>query len=172
MATLYHYFLGEPAPYPFWSAPVLLGTVGGVGLLVGPAGLLWLNLKRHPLQGDAAQNPMDRGFIALLLLTSATGLALLAGRDTGAMALLLAIHLGVVMALFLTLPLRQVRAWRVPLRGAVEVVHREAPAEQAAAGIGLVCGPGGAASSLSAGQPARRDEAATAALARARMSVS
>ena len=104
VATLYHYFLGEPAPYPFWSAPVLLGTVGGVGLLVGPAGLLWLNLKRHPLQGDAAQNPMDRGFIALLLLTSATGLALLAGRDTGAMALLLAIHLGVVMALFLTLP--------------------------------------------------------------------
>ena len=83
---------------------MLLGTVGGVGLLVGPAGLLWLNLKRHPLQGDAAQNPMDRGFIALLLLTSATGLALLAGRDTGAMALLLAIHLGVVMALFLTLP--------------------------------------------------------------------
>ena len=34
VATLYHYFLGEPAPYPFWSAPVLLGTVGGVGLLV------------------------------------------------------------------------------------------------------------------------------------------
>ena len=31
VATLYHYFLGEPAPYPFWSAPVLLGTVGGVG---------------------------------------------------------------------------------------------------------------------------------------------
>ena len=35
---------------------------------------------------------------------SATGLALLAWRDTGAMALLLALHLGVVMALFLTLP--------------------------------------------------------------------
>ncbi len=83
---------------------MLLGTAGGIGLLIGPAGLLWLNLKRHPLQGDAAQKPMDRGFIALLLLTSATGLALLAGRDTGAMALLLAVHLGVVMALFLTLP--------------------------------------------------------------------
>ena len=33
-----------------------------------------------------------------------TGLALLVWRDTGAMALLLAIHLGAVMALFLTLP--------------------------------------------------------------------
>jgi len=40
----------------------------------------------------------------LLLLTSLTGLALLVWRGTGAMPSLLAIHLGVVMALFLTLP--------------------------------------------------------------------
>ena len=39
-----------------------------------------------------------------LLLTSLAGLALLAGRDTSWMAILLAIHLGVVMALFLTIP--------------------------------------------------------------------
>jgi len=38
------------------------------------------------------------------LLVSVTGLALLAGRDTPAMALLLAVHLGVVMAFFVTLP--------------------------------------------------------------------
>ena len=104
VATLYHYVLGLHAPYPFWSLPVLLGTVGGIGLIAGPAGLLWLNLRRHPLQGDVQQRPMDRGFIALLLLTSATGLLLLAARDSAAMALLLAVHLGVVMALFLTLP--------------------------------------------------------------------
>jgi citrate/tricarballylate utilization protein len=47
---------------------------------------------------------MDLAFIALLFLTSATGLALLALRDTGAMAALLAVHLGFVLALFLTLP--------------------------------------------------------------------
>jgi len=47
---------------------------------------------------------MDRGFIVLLFLVSLTGLLLLALRDTGVMGLLLAIHLGVVMALFLTLP--------------------------------------------------------------------
>ncbi len=104
VATLYHYLLGLQAPYALDSLPVLLGTVGGVGLLLGPAGLLWLNLRRHPMHGDAAQKPMDRGFIALLFLTSLTGLALLAWRDTSAMALLLAIHLGAVMALFLTLP--------------------------------------------------------------------
>ena len=104
VATLYHYLLGLPAPYPPTSLPVVLGIAGGLGLLAGPAGLFWLNLKRHPSQGDAAQKPMDLGFIALLFLVSATGLALLVWRDSGAMALLLAVHLGVVMALFLTLP--------------------------------------------------------------------
>lgn len=104
VATLYHYVFKWQAPYSLTSVPVLLGTVGGIGLLVGPAGLLWLNLQRHALHGDAAQKPMDRGFIGLLFLTSLTGLALLAWRDTSAMALLLALHLGVVMALFATLP--------------------------------------------------------------------
>ncbi|TSA12642.1 MAG: tricarballylate utilization 4Fe-4S protein TcuB [Betaproteobacteria bacterium] len=104
VATLYHYLLGWSAPYALVSLPVLLGTAGGIGLLIGPSGLLWLNLRRHPLHGDAAQRPMDLGFIALLLLASASGIALLAWRDSGAMALLLALHLGIVMALFLTLP--------------------------------------------------------------------
>ncbi|AMH43663.1 MULTISPECIES: tricarballylate utilization 4Fe-4S protein TcuB [Burkholderiaceae] len=104
VATLYHYLLKLEAPYAISSVPVVLGSLGGLGLLAGPAGLLWLNLKRHPQHGDVAQKPMDRGFIALLLLTSASGLALLILRDTSMMALLLAVHLGIVMALFLTLP--------------------------------------------------------------------
>ncbi|MGF7131204.1 citrate/tricarballylate utilization protein [Paraburkholderia sp. EB58] len=104
VATLYHYLFKLEAPYALTSLPVLLGTVGGIGLLAGPAGLLWLNFRRNPQHGDAAQRPMDRGFIALLLLTSVSGLALLALRDSSIMSLLLAVHLGVVMALFLTLP--------------------------------------------------------------------
>ncbi len=104
VATLYHYVLGWEAPYGYTSLPVILGTVGGIGLLIGPAGLFYLNKRRSPLHGDKAQQPMDRGFIALLFWTSLTGLALLVWRDTSAMALLLAIHLGVVMALFLTMP--------------------------------------------------------------------
>jgi citrate/tricarballylate utilization protein len=73
-------------------------------LLAGPAGLLWLNMRRDPAAGDVRQRPMDRAFIGLLFLTSATGLALLAWRNTAAMPVLLAVHLGVVMALFVTLP--------------------------------------------------------------------
>lgn len=104
VATLYHFLLGWSAPYPVLSVPVMLGIVGGFGLLVGPAGLLWLNLRRNAEHGDEQQKPMDRGFIALLFLVSASGLALLAFRESMALGLLLAIHLGLVMAFFLTMP--------------------------------------------------------------------
>jgi len=104
VATLFHYLLNWSASYPIFSLPVMLGIVGGIGLLIGPAGLLWLNLRRNPAHGDENQKPMDRGFIALLFLVSASGLALLALRETSALGLMLAIHLGLVMAFFLTMP--------------------------------------------------------------------
>ena len=104
VATLYHYMLGLSAPYAYTSLPVILGTLGGIGLVIGPIGLLYLNIKRHPLHGDSQQKPMDRGFIFILLLISITGLALLALRDSAAMALLLIIHLATVMTFFLTIP--------------------------------------------------------------------
>ncbi|MGE8099407.1 tricarballylate utilization 4Fe-4S protein TcuB [Pseudomonas fluorescens] len=104
VATLYHFLLDWSAPYPVLSLPVMLGIAGGVGLLIGPAGLLWLNLRRNPEHGDDNQKPMDRGFIALLFLVSASGLALLAFRESAALGLMLAIHLGLVMAFFLTMP--------------------------------------------------------------------
>ena len=104
VATLYHYVFHEEAPYPLLSAPVLLGTIGGVSLCLGVVGLLWLNIRRHPLHGDTGQRAMDRGFMVLLILVSLSGLALLAFRTTPAMSMLLCLHLGVVMALFLTLP--------------------------------------------------------------------
>ena len=104
VATVYHYVFHLHAPYSVTSLPVLLGILGGIGLLIGPAGLLYLNLRRNSAHGDASQKPMDRAFIALLFLISASGLALLGYRDTPIMALLLILHLGFVMALFLTMP--------------------------------------------------------------------
>jgi citrate/tricarballylate utilization protein len=104
VATVYHYAFGWKAPYPFFSLPVLLGTLGGIGLLIGPAGLLWLRARRDPALTDQKQSGMDLGFLALLFLTSLTGLLLLAFRETRGMGTLLALHLGVVLTLFLTLP--------------------------------------------------------------------
>jgi len=104
VATIYHYFFDWHAPYALSSLPVILGTLGGIGLLIGPVGLLYLNLQRNSAHGDASQKPMDRAFIVLLFLISASGLLLLAYRDSAAMASLLAIHLGFVMGFFLTMP--------------------------------------------------------------------
>jgi citrate/tricarballylate utilization protein len=104
VATLYHYGLGWVAPYGYTSVPKLLGITGGLMLLIGPAGLFWLKTKRHVMHGDAAQNTMDYGFIALLFAVSLTGLALMLWRDSSVMALLLCVHLGFVMAFFLTMP--------------------------------------------------------------------
>ncbi len=104
VATIYHYLLGLHAPYALNSLPVMLGTLGGLGLLVGPVGLLYLNYRRDPAHGDQSQKTMDRAFIVLLLLISISGLGLLAYRDTVSMSIWLVVHLGFVMGLFLTMP--------------------------------------------------------------------
>ncbi len=104
VATLYHYLLGREAPYLWYDLPVLLGTAGGIGLVVGPIGLLVAKFRRDPAVADPARLGMDVGFTAMLLATAVTGLGLLVWRGTGAMPALLAVHLGVVFSLFLTMP--------------------------------------------------------------------
>jgi citrate/tricarballylate utilization protein len=104
VATLYHYLLGREAPYPWWDVPVVLGTLGGIGLLIGPFGLLAEKFKRDSALTDENQTGMDVAFTLMLFLTGLTGLVLLVLRETGAMGPLLALHLGVVFALFITLP--------------------------------------------------------------------
>jgi citrate/tricarballylate utilization protein len=104
VATLYHYALGWPAPYAYTSVPKVLGIVGGVSLSLGTIALWHLRRRRDPLHGDPDQAPMDRAFMALLLLAALSGLALTALRATPALPALLAVHLGAVLAFFATLP--------------------------------------------------------------------
>jgi len=104
VAAFYHVVFGWRAPYAYGSLPVVLGTLGGAGLLAGPAGLLVLRRGRDAQLMDAAQSGLDRSFILMLFATSATGLLLLVLRDRPAMPALLAVHLGFVLGLFLTLP--------------------------------------------------------------------
>ena len=104
VATLYHYLLAREAPYAWGDLPVILGTLGGIGLVIGPVGLLAEKFKRDAALVDANSTGMDTAFTLMLFLTGLTGLALLFWRETSAMGPLLALHLGVVFALFITMP--------------------------------------------------------------------
>ncbi len=104
VATVYDHWFGWIAPYPFLSAPVLLGTVGGIGMMVGSAGLFALKLIADPVPSARTLLGMDTAMLALLFAIAATGLLLLGLRHTGAMGTLLAIHLGAVFAFFLVIP--------------------------------------------------------------------
>ena len=104
LAAIYQHFLHRIAPYPYLSAPVVLGTVGGVGLLVGTAGLLYLKFGADARPADGKTRAMDMAFLILLFLTSLTGLLLVGLRATSMMGSLLVVHLGVVAGLFITLP--------------------------------------------------------------------
>jgi len=104
VAAFYDHFLGWQAPYPIFSWPVVLGTVGGIGLLIGTSGMLYLKWKSDRDPGAEHMLNMDVAFLMLLWLTSLTGFLLLIFRETSAMGTLLIIHLGVVAGLFITAP--------------------------------------------------------------------
>ena len=104
VATIYHHVFGWIAPYPLSSAPVLLGTIGGILMMIGTIGLIWLKILADPAPAARSVLGADYALLFLLLLVAFTGLLLLALRSTGAMGYLLAIHLGFILALFLALP--------------------------------------------------------------------
>jgi len=104
VATVMDHLLGWSAPYSWYSLPVLLGTAGGIGIVTGTAGLFAIKFVTDRAPEATRLWGMDVGLLALLHFTALTGLALLFFRHTGAMGWLLAIHLGFVLALFVTLP--------------------------------------------------------------------
>ncbi|HEX7927934.1 MAG TPA: tricarballylate utilization 4Fe-4S protein TcuB, partial [bacterium] len=104
MASFYEHVLHVLSPFPFWSPPVLLGTVGGVLMVVGTGGLLWVKAAGDTAPASPQHTGADVALLLLLLLVSLTGLVLLVLRDTPAMGILLSVHLGFVLALFVVMP--------------------------------------------------------------------
>ena len=118
VATLYHYLLAREAPYAWWDLPVVLGTLGGIGLLIGPVGLLAEKWKRDPvlvdesalrhghrLHRDAVPDQPDRHGAVAVARYGGDGAAAGAASRRG----VLAVHHHA---------LRQIRARHLPLRRA------------------------------------------------------
>jgi len=129
IAAIYDHLLHWRAPYPFWSWPVMLGTIGGVALLIGTGGLLYLKRRMDGAPAAPGAFGMDVGFLALLFLTSLTGLLLMVMRETPAMGILLAVHLGIVGGLFITMPygkfVHAVYRYAALVRNAIEQSREE-----------------------------------------------
>lgn len=103
-AAMYEHIFGWISPYPLLSLPVVLGTLGGIALLVGISGLLQIKTTADAAPASKRLLDIDYSFLVLLFVAAATGLLLLALRGTAAMGMLLAVHLGVIVSLFLMLP--------------------------------------------------------------------
>lgn len=104
LAAIYHHYFHWESPYALTSLPVFFGSVGGIALMIGTAGLLYLKWKSDRTPGDGTMMQMDVAFILILFLSGSSGMLLLALRETAAMGTLLAIHLGIVAAFFLMIP--------------------------------------------------------------------
>lgn len=104
IAATYDHFLHIPAPYFFLSFPVLFGFIGGLSIMIGSSGLLYLKFKMDKKPSPRQSMGLDISFLMLLISTSLTGILLLIFRETVYMGLLLVIHLGLALGLFLSLP--------------------------------------------------------------------
>ena len=102
--TVLHYVFGMPAPYSLLSVPKLLGIPGGILLVAGSTLLIKLKLQADQRLGAPSVWGGEMAFVALLGLTGLTGLALYAATGTALVAPLLSLHLGAVLAFFLTTP--------------------------------------------------------------------
>lgn len=104
LAFVYQDFLHLLPPYPLASAPVIFGTVGGVALILGTAGLLYFKMRSDREPAASGARGMDYVFLVTLGLTALTGMLTLILRTTSAMGSLLVLHLACIAALFATAP--------------------------------------------------------------------
>jgi citrate/tricarballylate utilization protein len=100
---LQHWFEQWP-PYPVLSIPVVLGSLGGVAMIVGCSGLLWLKGRSDREPADERSMSLDWLFLAMLNIVSITGMLLLVLRETPAMGSLLILHIATVLGLYASTP--------------------------------------------------------------------
>jgi citrate/tricarballylate utilization protein len=104
IAAFMSHILNISPPYSFTSLPVIFGTIGGVLMLLGLTGLLYLRTKMDRIPYNENINSMDINFIIILLMSVLTGFLVLLFRSTIFMPILFIIHLSTVITFFIMLP--------------------------------------------------------------------
>jgi citrate/tricarballylate utilization protein len=97
-------FLGELPPYALVSVPVIFGSAGGIAMIVGATGLLYVKWRSDRAPADRQTLALDSLFLVSLDVVSITGMLLLMLRETALMPALLVIHLATVLALYVSAP--------------------------------------------------------------------
>jgi citrate/tricarballylate utilization protein len=97
-------FLRSDPPYSVLSVPVIAGLMGGVGLLAGSLGLLWLKTRAAQVMSVSEMTIKDYGLLTGLTFLALSGLATFLVRDTPAFDLVFLVHLGAVVVAFAAAP--------------------------------------------------------------------
>jgi citrate/tricarballylate utilization protein len=96
--------VGQQPPYPWLSAPVISGTAGGIGLVIGSSGLLALKARSSPVTSLAEMTVKDYGLLIALTFLALSGLATLLTRSTAAFGPVLLVHLSAVVLAIASAP--------------------------------------------------------------------
>ena len=104
IAAIYEHIFNLMSPYGYTSLPVIFGALGGILMVIGTIGLTIIKFKADPEPNAKQLLGMDYSFIVLLFFVSISGLVLLGTRETSWMPFWLCLHLGFVLAFFVSMP--------------------------------------------------------------------
>jgi citrate/tricarballylate utilization protein len=103
--------LGLHPPYPYFSVPVVTGSVGGVLASVGCVVLIRLKRRADAAQTTPTMLAADHGLLWALLVIMVSGLAVTVTRTTVAFGPLLVVHLAAVVVAFAVAPYTKFFHW-------------------------------------------------------------
>jgi citrate/tricarballylate utilization protein len=95
--------LSREPPYGLVSLPVLSGLLGGVALVVGTTGLIFLKSRADPAPMEEPHSA-GYGFVVALDVLALTGLATLLARHGTGFGLVLVVHLSAVVVCIVLAP--------------------------------------------------------------------
>ena len=104
LAGVYQDYLHIMPPFAITMPPVLFGIAGGALMIAGTSVLLYYKAISDKAPSWKKMLSLDTAFLITLDLTSITGFLTLGLRSTSTMGSMFLLHLGLVLALFLTAP--------------------------------------------------------------------